>query len=126
MPGDNAKFTRKKVLHKTRATLAIATKESGNGKELLPPETLKLLYSTMLQCRLVKERVLQLFRQGKLFENTRSRAGREASEVGAMLGLRPADCVAPRRHDVVTGYGFGCGLMPAAQVKHVFVQLMRP
>ncbi len=126
MPSDNEKRTRKNVLRQTRATLARATKDSGNRKELLPPETLRLLYSTMLQCRLVKERVLQLFRQGKLFENSRSKAGREASEVGVMLDLRPADCVAPRRHDVVTGYGFGCGLMPPAQFKHVFGQLMRP
>src|SRR5215813_3525746 len=98
----------------------------GSGKELLSAEKLKLLYSTMLQCRMVKERVRQMFQQGKLTENSRSRAGREASEVGAMIGLLPGDCVAPRRQDVVTGFGLGCGLTPSSALKQVVATLLQP
>jgi TPP-dependent pyruvate/acetoin dehydrogenase alpha subunit len=101
-------------------------KTSGSGKELLPAEKLKLLYSTMLQCRMVKERIRQMFQQGKLTENTRSRTGREASEVGATIDLLPGDCVAPRRYDVVTGFGFGYGLMPRAALKQVLARLLQP
>src|SRR5215471_6261794 len=103
-----------------------ASKNGSNSKELLPAEKLRLLYSTMLQCRMVKERVRRMFQQGKLTENSRSRTGREASEVGVMMGLLPDDCMAPRLHDVVTGYGLGCGLMPGAALKQVLAWLLDP
>jgi TPP-dependent pyruvate/acetoin dehydrogenase alpha subunit len=103
-----------------------AHENNGSMKELLPGEKLKELYATMLQCRMVKERVRRMFQQGKLTASSRSRTGREASEVGVMIGLLPDDCMAPRRHDVVTGYGLGCGLMTSAALKQVLASLVQP
>jgi pyruvate dehydrogenase E1 component alpha subunit len=109
-----------------KANLHAASKNGSSGKELLPPERLRLLYSTMLQCRMVKERVRRMFHQGKLSENSRSRTGREASEVGATIDLMPGDCVAPRRYDLVTGFGFGCGLMSLSVLRQVMARLLQP
>jgi TPP-dependent pyruvate/acetoin dehydrogenase alpha subunit len=122
---EKMKRTRAKSRRRPRSS-APRRKSDDSMKELLPDETLRLLYSTMLQCRMVKERVRQMFLQGKLTENSRSRAGREASEVGAAFGLQPEDCVAPRRQDVVTGFGFGCGSIPRAALKHALAKLLQP
>src|SRR5215469_11028562 len=128
MQGKNKRI-RAKSLRRPRqkkANLRAASKNGSSGKELLPAEKLRLLYSTMLQCRMVKERVRRMFQQGKLAENSRSRAGREASEVGATIDLMPGDCVAPRRFDVVTGFGFGYGLMPLSVLRQVMARLLQP
>src|SRR5260370_5893319 len=121
--------SRKTNRHKPRIArtgrLPIASGED-NRSQLLAPDKLKQLYATMLQCRLVKERIRLLFQQGKLAENYRSRAGRDASEVGAMIDLLPRDCVAPRRRDPVTCFGLGCGVMRAARLRPVFTHLLRP
>lgn len=103
-----------------------ASKNGSNSKELLPAEKLRLLYSTMLQCRMVKERVRRMFQQGKLAENSRSRTGREASEVAATIDLLQGDCVTPRRYDLVTGFGFGFGLMPRPSLRRVMANLLQP
>jgi 2-oxoisovalerate dehydrogenase E1 component alpha subunit len=100
--------------------------DSDNRSQLLAPDKLKHLYATMLQCRLMNERIRLLFQQGKLAENYHSRAGREASEVGAMIDLLPGDCVAPRRRDPVTCFGLGCGVMHSARLRQVFTQLLHP
>lgn len=105
---------------------APSSRNDGSMKELLSAKKLQQLYSTMLQCRMLKERVRQMFQQGKLTENSRSRTGREAGEVGAMIGLLPEDCVAPRRQDVVTGFGLGCGLISIVGLKLVFARLLQP
>jgi pyruvate dehydrogenase E1 component alpha subunit len=125
MQETNKRTHAKRQPRRVRANPASGSK-NGGGKELLPPEKLRLLYSTMLQCRMVKERVRGMFQQGKLAENSRSRTGREASEVGATIDLLPGDCVAPRRFDVVTGFGFGYGLMPPGALKQVMTRLLQP
>ena len=121
---------RKRAAGKSRRRPRLSSAPRGNNydsmKELLPAEKLKQLYATMVQCRMVKERVRRMFQQGKLKENSRSRTGREASEVGVMMGLLPDDCMAPRRHDVVTGYGLGCRLMPGGALKQVLARLLYP
>src|SRR5215471_11500941 len=86
---------------KAKANPGADGRNGSNSKELLPAEKLRLLYSTMLQCRMVKERVRRMFQQGKLAENSRSRTGREASEVAATIDLLQGDCVTPRRYDLV-------------------------
>jgi pyruvate dehydrogenase E1 component alpha subunit len=123
---EKKKLVRAKNLRRPQNGRGPAVKNDGGTKELLPAEKLKQIYSTMLQCRMVKERVRRMFQQGKLTENSRSRSGREASEVGAMIGLLSEDCVAPRRHDVVTGYGLGCGSMTSATLKHLLAGLLQP
>jgi TPP-dependent pyruvate/acetoin dehydrogenase alpha subunit len=100
--------------------------DNDNRSQLLAPDKLKQLYTTMLQCRLAKERIRLLFQQGKLAENYYSRAGREASEVGAMIDLSAGDCVAPRRRDPVTCFSLGCGVIQSARLRHVFAQLLHP
>ena len=115
-----------KSRHRPQGLGASRTQNDSGAKELLPAEKLKQLYATMLQCRMVKERVRRMFQQGKLTESSRARTGREASEVGVMVGLQHDDCMAPRRHDVVTGYGLGCGLIASAALKRVLASLLLP
>jgi TPP-dependent pyruvate/acetoin dehydrogenase alpha subunit len=117
------------VLKRKRRSAAFAKRSRdarvrANDQELLAPEKLKQLYSTMLQCRMVEERAQLLYREGKLAGHHRAGTGREASTVGAILDLLPGDSVAPRRRDVVTTFGFG--FTQGTPLKQVFAQLCAP
>lgn len=68
----------------------------------LDPALLRRLYSYMLKCRIVEERVRTLFRQGKFAGNYFAAVGQEATEVGATLDLLPEDTVAPSHRNFVT------------------------
>ena len=65
------------------------------------------LYSYMLKCRTVEERIRLLFRQGRFSGNYFAAVGQEATEVGAMAGMRPApeiqfaDFIAPAMDSIV-------------------------
>src|SRR5437899_629178 len=101
-----------------------AKRPQSRSRQLLTPDKLRTLYATMLQCRMVKERARSLFQQGRLQENVSSRPGREASEVGALVNLEPGDYIAPRRRDVITGLGLGCGITTAGQLKDAFSRML--
>jgi len=87
------------------------------GIGLLGPDKLRQLYTAMLHCRLIEEEVSRLSKDGRIAGN-HSPSRQEATEVGAIIGLRPHDCCAPRRRDVVAGYILGRPL------KAVFTQLL--
>jgi len=59
------------------------------GSQQLDPELLRRLYSYMLRCRLVEERIRVLYRQGRFAGNYFAAVGQEATEVGTTLDLLP-------------------------------------
>ena len=88
-------------------------KSTGQGSSgLLGKRELQQLYSAMLQCRLIEEQVQDLSRKGKSADNHRP-GGQEASEVGAIIGLGPLDCLVPGRRYPVAGFLLG---VPLAEV----------
>lgn len=63
---------------------------------------LRRLYSYMLKCRTVEERIRLLFRQGRFSGNYFAAVGQEATEVGATIDLLPEDTIAPSHRNFVT------------------------
>src|SRR5215813_202628 len=92
------------------------TTTGGRSGSLLSPDKLKQLYTTMLHCRLIAEEAQQLFKESKAAASHIG-AGQEASEVGALLGLRTQDCLAPRKRNFFAGFVLG------ASLKQVFAGL---
>lgn len=68
----------------------------------LDPEVLRRLYSYMLKCRTVEERIRVLYRQGRFAGNYFAAVGQEATEVGTTLDLLPEDTVAGSHRNFVT------------------------
>ncbi len=60
------------------------------------------LYSYMLKCRMVEERIRVLYRQGRFAGNYFAAVGQEATEVGVTLDLLPEDTIAPSHRNFVT------------------------
>lgn len=75
---------------------------AGTHSDQLDPELLRRLYSYMLKCRMVEERIRVLYRQGKFAGNYFAAVGQEATEVGTTLDLLPEDTVAPSHRNFVT------------------------
>ena len=90
---------------------------SKNGGSLISNQKLRLLYSTMLKCRLFDERVGQLFGQKKLVGSYASSIGQEASAVGAAIDLRRMDAVTVSREDSIAQ------LVKGAPLDVIFSQL---
>lgn len=72
-----------------------------NGKLPIPEEKLKRLYTLILKCRTMEERIRILFKQGRFSGNYYAAIGQEAIEVGAAIDLRPTDWVAPSHRDFI-------------------------
>ena len=71
-------------------------------RKRLEPALLRRLYAYMLKCRMMEERIRNLYRQGRFAGNYFSAVGQEATEVGATLDLLPEDAVAPSHRNFVT------------------------
>jgi pyruvate dehydrogenase E1 component alpha subunit/2-oxoisovalerate dehydrogenase E1 component alpha subunit len=61
----------------------------------LTPERLKDLYRTMLLNRLLEERLVNLYRQGKVVGGLYRSLGQEATSVATAFALEPGDLLAP-------------------------------
>lgn len=57
------------------------------------PMMLRRLYSTMLRCRMVEERIEQLAQSQKLMLPVNLQRGLEATVIGSMIELRPGDAI---------------------------------
>lgn len=77
----------------------VAGKTLGNSP--LPADKMKQIYSTMVKCRTMEERIRILFKQGKFAGNYYPAVGQEATEVGCAVDLRPTDTVAPSHRDFI-------------------------
>ena len=72
-----------------------------NGPTPIPAEKLKQLYTLMLKCRTMEERIRVLFKQGRFSGNYYAAVGQEATEVGICTDLRPTDTIAPSHRDFI-------------------------
>ena len=71
-------------------------------RKRLEPALLRRLYAYMLKCRMMEERIRNLFRQGRFAGNYFAAVGQEATEVGATLDLLAEDTIAPSHRNFVT------------------------
>ena len=78
--------------------------DSKTGGPLISNEKLKLLYSTMLQCRLLEEKAQGLKKTARFKGRYYAAAGHEAAFVGAAIDLRPEDAVAPSHLDFIPNF----------------------
>ena len=82
----------------------------GNAISLLTPDKLKLLYASMLKCRMLENRVSKLSRNGTLSSRCRSYVGHEATAIATTIDLAAEDTLAPSHRDVVTDFMRGMPL----------------
>jgi len=99
------------------ANSAKAEKPGANGRPPLPAEKLKQLYSMMLKCRTMEERIKILFKQGRFTGNYYAAIGQEAIEVGSAIDLRPTDWIAPSHRD------FTSNLIKGTPLNNMIAQL---
>ncbi|HUZ03709.1 MAG TPA: thiamine pyrophosphate-dependent enzyme [Acidobacteriaceae bacterium] len=78
--------------------------DSKTGGPLISHDKLKLLYSTMLQCRLLEEKAQGLRKTARFKGRYYTAAGQEAAFVGAAIDLRPEDAVAPSHLDFIPNF----------------------
>jgi TPP-dependent pyruvate/acetoin dehydrogenase alpha subunit len=92
------------------------SKQNGQSPLILPaaaslePAKLKQVYSTMLGCRMLNERIRLLASQGILGPNLPITAGHEALEVGSLINLAEDDCVASGRREYMARFIHGMPL----------------
>src|SRR2546421_6094145 len=86
---------------KDRAETSAASAKAVNGNAPLPEAKLKQIYSTMLKCRTMEEKIRILFKQGRFSGNYYAAVGQEATEVGCAIDLRPTDTIAPSHRDFI-------------------------
>jgi len=89
-----------KTKERPASTSAPAAKGQ-NGAPPIPAEKLKQLYTLMLKCRTMEERIRVLFKQGRFSGNYYAAVGQEATEVGCAVDLRPDDTIAPSHRDFI-------------------------
>jgi len=88
---------------KRKKKTAAAAPSIQNGFSLISNEKLLQLYTTMLKCRMLEERIRSLRKKSKLQGNAAA-TGQEAAAVGVILSLGPEDTVAPLPGDVIAGF----------------------
>lgn len=76
----------------------------------LGAEVLRRLYSYMLKCRMVEERIRVLYRQGRFPGNYFAAIGQEATSVGTTLDLLPEDAVGGSHRNFVANIMKGAPL----------------
>ena len=81
-------------------TGALQPGTDSSGKDL-DSALLRRLYTYMLKCRTVEDRIRVLYRQGRFAGNYFNAIGQEATEVGATVDLLPEDTVAPSHRNFV-------------------------
>jgi pyruvate dehydrogenase E1 component alpha subunit len=85
---------------------------------LISNEKLLQLYSTMVKCRMLEERVRVLFRQRKFNGNYDAAVGQEATPVGVTIDLEPGDTVGPSPRDFIVNF------IKCAPLSEMFQQLL--
>lgn len=106
------------------ASTSEKSKQGRNGQPPIPAEKLKQLYTLMLQCRTMEDRVRILFKQGKFSGNYYAATGQEAIEVGCAVDLRPTDWVAPSHRDFISNLIKGTPLK--AMISQLYARTSSP
>lgn len=87
-----------------------AAPASKNGFSLISDEKLIEIYTTMVKCRLLEQRVRVAGKQSKADAGQASTDGHEAVLVGVLLGLQPEDAIAPSHSDFIANFIEGAPL----------------
>lgn len=95
---------------------AVDSRERG-AFDPLPDAALRRLYSYMLKCRTVEEKIRILFKQGRFGGNYFAAVGQEATAVGTTLDLLEKDAIAPSHRSFITH------IMKGTPLKLMFAQL---
>jgi TPP-dependent pyruvate/acetoin dehydrogenase alpha subunit len=82
------------------ADSAIGAQAGAKGFSLISDDKLFQLYSTMLKCRMLEERISTLLKQSRAIKGNFSAAGREAAATGAVIDLLPEDTLIPSLLDL--------------------------
>lgn len=80
------------------------------GFSLISNDKLMQLYSTMLKCRMLEERIRTLFKPGKATGSRSCDVGREAGIVGVVIDLGCEDAISPPPRDFIASYVKGAPL----------------
>lgn len=99
-------------------------REDFDSRAPLGETILRRLYSYMLKCRTVEERIRLLFRQGRFSGNYFAAVGQEATEVGATMDLLAEDTIAPSHRNFVTHIMKGTPL--TLMFAHIFLRKDSP
>src|SRR5437868_9467107 len=99
-------------------------REDFDSRAPLGETILRRLYSYMLKCRTVEERIRLLFRQGRFAGNYFAAVGQEATGVGATMDLLAEDTIAPSHRNLVTYIMQGTPL--TLMFAHTFLQKDSP
>ncbi len=83
------------------ATAALA---GNHGFSLISNEKLLQLYTSMLKCRMIEERVRTLSGQGRLAANHYASVGQEAPAAGIAIDLLAGDTVVPSHRDLIVNF----------------------
>jgi pyruvate dehydrogenase E1 component alpha subunit len=73
------------------ADSAMGSQAETKSFSLISDDRLIQLYSAMLKCRILEERISTLFKQSRVIGGNRFAAGREAAVTGAVIDLLPED-----------------------------------
>jgi pyruvate dehydrogenase E1 component alpha subunit len=95
---------------RTKEQSAAAAKAGDHGFSLISNEKLLQLYTAMVKCRMIEERVNALFEQSQSTGNGDIAGGREAAAVGVAVDLLPEDTVVAERRDFSVNFIQGVAL----------------
>jgi len=95
---------------KKEADAAAEAPPAKNGFSPISGEKLIQLYSTMVQCRMLEERIGLLFRQGKLQGSDAAWAGQEAAVTGVVLDMLPEDALGLSGNGLIASFVKGVPL----------------
>lgn len=109
---------------KVRERAAEAPASGKNGSSLISDEKLKQLYSTMVKCRVLEERIRILKKQARFKGNYYAAVGQEATEVGCTIDLRDEDTIAPSHRDFIANYIKGVPLN--AMLSQIYMRRTSP
>jgi TPP-dependent pyruvate/acetoin dehydrogenase alpha subunit len=107
-----------------RKKTGAAAPEAKNGFSLISNEKLLQLYTTMLKCRMLEERLRVLFKQCKFSGNCDAAVGQEAAVVGVAIDLLPEDAVGPSHRDFLVNFIKGAPL--EKMFCHLFARAASP
>jgi pyruvate dehydrogenase E1 component alpha subunit len=89
---------------KDESAAATAALAGNHGFSLISNEKLLDLYTSMVKCRMIEERVQTISGQRQSKSNRYASAGQEAAAAGVAIDLLPGDTVIPSHRDLVVNF----------------------
>lgn len=87
-----------------QSPVAAAALDGNNGFSLISNQKLLQLYTSMVRCRMIEERLRTLIEPGKFDGRYAAATGREAALAGVAIDLDPEDSVAPSPNNFLANF----------------------